>query len=191
VQIKTLPEKMEKELIQTVSTLMECFANKNEKCVLNMLVTKCRVMMVTDDYMTKKQVEEDFRTKGIYYAYLFDTELHRKLSANDLKNKNKSWGDDALHFNYSVSDVFKMAKSKNLRMRNVVTILSGPPRIGVAVYFDCDGRKEDKVLKNLDEYSFWMAYIDNKWYLTVLDIRRNFNMRFICTEIVCTEIVFT
>ncbi len=170
-QMKTLPEKMEKELIQTVSTLLDCFANKNEKCVLNMLTTKFRILMRSDDYMTKKQVENEFYTKGVYYANLFDTDLHGKLSAADIKHLNESRGDDALHYNYSVSDVFKMAKGKNLRMHNVVTIISDPPRMGVTVYFDCDNWREDKVLKNLGDYSFDLDYIDNKWCLMSLDIR--------------------
>jgi hypothetical protein len=169
VQMKSLPEKMEKELIQTVATLLDCLANKNEKCVLNMLVTKFEIMMRSDDYMTKKQVEKEFRTKGVYYAHLFD----RKLSAADIKRLNKSDGDDALHYNYSVSDVLKMAKHNNLRLSRI-NIISGPPRIGVQLNITCDEREKHKVLKNLGEYIFWMYYMDNKWYLTALDIRRFF-----------------
>jgi hypothetical protein len=173
VQMKLLPEKMERELIQAVTTLLDCFTNKNEKCVLNMLVTKFEIMMGTDDYMTKKQVEKEFHTKGVYYANLFDTELHRKLSAADIKRLNKSYGDDALHYNYSVSDVLKMAKHNNLRLSRI-NIISGPPRIGVQLNITCDEREKHKVLKNLGEYIFWMYYMDNKWCLTVLDIRRFF-----------------
>lgn len=170
VQMKTLPEKMEKELIQTVTTLLDCFVNKNEKCVLNMLATKFEILMITDDYMTKKQVEKEFRTKGVYYAKLFDTDLHRKLSAANIKRLNESLGDDALHYNYSVSDVLKMAQEKNLRMSRV-NIFSGPPSIGVEVNITCDRKNEDKILKHLGGYIFNLRYLDNKWYLTSLDIR--------------------
>ncbi len=154
----------EGQIRETVNKVIGYIINNEPKMFLKMLPSEYNIMVGTDQWLKKCEIEKEFSKKGRYYLRLFDTHGFNGYRLKHYKSNRKGRVFKKMN---SIRDDLIIAKMKNLRIKLIQQPYKTVELVNVILTWD----GKESVDKGGSNYSLHLEKIKGKWWLVDIVIR--------------------
>lgn len=153
INCNTKDQKINQLEVDTTKVI-NAIQNKNSDAILEFIPESYKLEIMKNDFMTKKEIINDFKTKGRIYRLFF---------CGDLNNEEEA------------SCIYEWINNQKVRIKSMNKIVNNPNEI-ITVFITWDEKEEAEKIKNIktnyfDKLNF--IRINNKWFLNDLKVWKN------------------